>query len=133
MVVLTGGTPDKKEYRKFKINIKDTPDDFSMMQEMLDRRFKGKGWAHPDLIVIDGGKGQLSSAMKIMSKYELKIPIIGLAKRFEEIIFAKEKNFESINIPNSPTAIKVLQKGRDEAHRFGITYYRKLHREKLYK
>ena len=78
---------------------------------MLDRRFKGKGWAHPDLIVIDGGKGQLSSAMKIMSKYELKIPIIGLAKRFEEIIFAKEKNFESINITNSSPAIKVLQKG----------------------
>jgi len=133
MVVLTGGIPDKKEYRKFKINTKDTPDDFSMMQEILDRRFKGKGWAHPDLIVIDGGKGQLSSAIEVLQKHELKIPIIGLAKRFENIIFAKNSGFESIDIPNSSSAIKILQKGRDEAHRFGITYYRKLHREKLYK
>lgn len=136
MTVLIGGISAKGEYRKFKIRSKDTPDDFAMMQEMLTRRFSEtniKKWGLPDLIVIDGGKGQLSSALEVLDSKGIKIPTIGLAKKFEEIVIQKPNgDFEIIDIPNNTKAIRLLQKGRDEAHRFGITYYRKLHRKSIF-
>jgi excinuclease ABC subunit C len=138
MVVMTGGSPDKKEYRRFKIQTKDTPDDFHMMQEMLRRRLKRVNmkdedkWLNPNLIVIDGGKGQLSSAIEILEEYNLDIPIIGLAKREEEIVVKTPADFKIIKLPDSSEALNILKRGRDEAHRFGITYYRKLHRKSMY-
>lgn len=138
MVVLTGGSPDKKEYRRFKIQTKDTPDDFYMMQEMLRRRLKktdskdNSKWINPNLIVIDGGKGQLSSAIEILDEYGLDIPIIGLAKREEEIVIKTENDFKLVKLPDNAEALNILKRGRDEAHRFGITYYRKLHRKNMY-
>jgi excinuclease ABC subunit C len=141
MTVLIGGISAKGEYRKFKIKTKDTPDDFAMMQEMLTRRFSEsniKKWGTPNLIVIDGGKGQLSSAIEVLNETEPfarsnPCHIIGLAKKFEEIVIQKaSKDFEVIDIPNNTKAIRLLQKGRDEAHRFGITYYRKLHRKSIF-
>lgn len=138
MVVLTGGSPDKSEYRRFKIQTKDTPDDFHMMQEMLRRRLKrvsskdDNKWINPNLIVIDGGKGQLSSAIEILEEYGLDIPIIGLAKREEEIVIKAEKDFRILKLPDNAEALNILKRGRDEAHRFGITYYRKLHRKNMY-
>lgn len=152
MVVFENGLPKKSEYRKFKIRIKDTPDDFAMMREMLARRFahganRGnfqfpisnfqtnpksqnsnlKLWPLPDLIVIDGGKGQLSAAVSILNAtgYSLKaIPIIGLAKRIEEIFLPNKK--DPIILPHDQPGLQLLQRLRDEAHRFGITYHRSL-------
>ncbi len=138
MVVMTGGSPDKKEYRRFKIQTKDTPDDFHMMQEMLRRRLKRVNidaedkWIDPNLIVIDGGKGQLSSAIEILEEYGINIPIIGLAKREEEIVIKTPTDFKIVKLPDNSDALNILKRGRDEAHRFGITYYRKLHRKNMY-
>lgn len=136
MVVTTGGAPDKSEYRRFKIQTKDTPNDFAMMKEMLTRRFSRKEdqpkWGNPNLIVVDGGKGQLSYAIEALKLTGKNFPIIGLAKREEEIIYInQDEQFEILKLKASSTALNILKKGRDEAHRFGITYYRKLHRKSL--
>ncbi|HTL39313.1 MAG TPA: helix-hairpin-helix domain-containing protein, partial [Methylomirabilota bacterium] len=115
-------------YRKFKIQIKETPDDFAMMAEMLTRRFRHDGWAMPDLILIDGGKGQLSTAVKVLKHYQLQIPIIGLAKRLEEIFVPQ--NSTPYILPANSAALFLLQRVRDEAHRFAITFHRKLRTRK---
>jgi excinuclease ABC subunit C len=131
MVVFDFGHPKKDAYRKFKINKKQTPDDFAMMSEMLERRFKrseekdpAKRWPLPELVVIDGGKGQLSTGVKVLKQSGLNIPIIGLAKRLEEIFLPGQT--ESIVLPKDSIALFLLQRIRDEAHRFAITYHRKL-------
>lgn len=124
MIVFDFARAKKDQYRKFKINKKQTPDDFAMMREMLERRFKREGWAKPDLILIDGGKGQLSSAVSVLNQYNLTIPILGLAKRLEEI-FRPGQPKSLILQPNS-IALFLLQRIRDEAHRFAVSYHRKL-------
>ncbi len=124
MIVFDFARAKKDQYRKFKINKKQTPDDFAMMREMLERRFKREGWAKPDLILIDGGKGQLSSAVSVLDQYGLSIPILGLAKRLEEIFRPGQPN-SLILQPNS-IALFLLQRIRDEAHRFAVSYHRKL-------
>lgn len=123
MIVFDFARPKKGDYRKFKINKKQTPDDFAMMREMLERRFKND-WPKPDLILIDGGKGQLSSAVQILKQYKLTIPIIGLAKRLEEIFLPAQKN--PIVLPPNSIALFLLQRIRDEAHRFAVKYHRQL-------
>src|SRR3989338_4685411 len=131
MVVFDFARPKKNDYRKFKINKKQTPDDFAMMSEMLDRRFKNS-WPMPDLILIDGGKGQLSAATKVLSQIpkfsDSQIPTIGLAKRIEEIFTQGRKN--PILLPPTSIGLFLLQRIRDEAHRFAVTYHRKLRSRK---
>lgn len=135
MVVTKDGLPAKSEYRKFKINVKDTPDDFAMMSEMLGRRighleseeYRAKNkeatpWEDPDLIVIDGGKGQLSAVLKVFKEHKVNIPVIGLAKRIEEIFLPD--NSEPIVLSHDEPALQILQRLRDEAHRFAITFHR---------
>lgn len=140
MVVFENGLPAKARYRKFKINVKTTPDDFAMMKEMLTRRLihlnnspvpplkvsggQGQLWPRPDLMVIDGGKGQLNVALKILKTYNLKLKTVGLAKRLEEIFVPGKKN--PIILPHSDPALQLLQRLRDEAHRFAITFHRQL-------
>jgi excinuclease ABC subunit C len=130
MVVFEDGKPAKSEYRKFKMSISGEPNDFAMMREALTRRFRPSEdgteprWRHPDLLVIDGGKGQLSVAIEVLEQYDLHIPVIGLAKREEEI-FRPEQN-DPILLPKSNYALQMLQRLRDEAHRFGITFHRSL-------
>ena len=169
MVVFIDGKPAKSEYRKFKIRSKDTPDDFAMMRETLARRLARLpnpkirmdestnnedpdsslaphssgliSWPTPDLIVIDGGRGQLSAALEAQesfleasnypsapssgSKDKLKaVPMIGLAKRIEEIFVPN--NPEPIILSHDEPALQLLQRLRDEAHRFGITFHRNL-------
>lgn len=131
MVVMKNGIPAKSEYRKFKITSKQTPDDFRMMEEMLSRRVarilnktQTDPWPTPDLIVIDGGKGQLKVADKILKDAKLKIPVIGLAKRIEEIFLPNQST--PIVLPHNNPALQLLQRLRDEAHRFGITFHRNL-------
>jgi excinuclease ABC subunit C len=130
MVVATNAEPDKREYRKFKIKTKDTPDDFTMMSEMLRRRFNND-WPMPDLVVIDGGKGQLQVAIDTITQAGLAVPTISLAKRLEEIWVKTENGFEAILLPRRSKALQLLQQMRDEAHRFGITFHRSLRSKKL--
>ena len=124
LVVFTNGEKDSKWYRRFKIKLNNGPDDFAMMKEVISRRMKHKEWPMPDLIIVDGGKGQVSSALKAIKQFNnLAIPVIGLAKREETIITS---DFKEILLPKDSDAIKLIMRIRDEAHRFAITYHRKL-------
>lgn len=150
MVVFKNGVSDRSEYRKFKTKIEQN-NDFYNMNETIARRLSEKNiksWGRPDLILIDGGKGQLDAAIKIRNKLGLcDIPFIGLAKREEQIIvkdlvFNKDKlsdlngylemsdNFAVVNLPNSSHIIKLLQRIRDESHRFAVSYHTVLKRAK---
>ena len=151
MVVFYDGKPKKNDYRKFKIqtalNEVGKPDDFASMREVIYRRYrtpyslapspkgegeqinndtqKGKLMPMPDLIVIDGGKGQLSSAVKVLTDLGFKdINVIGLAKRLEEVYVPGASDPQSI--PKTSSGLKLLQRIRDEAHRFAITFHRSL-------
>jgi len=132
MVYFQNGNPKKSEYRRFKIKTKDTPDDFAMMREVVGRRYRRllkEKKELPDLILIDGGKGQLSSALQVLNELEIKDqPIIGLAKRLEEVYIPGASDPQ--NIPKRSDGLKLLQKIRDESHRFAITYHRKLRDKK---
>jgi excinuclease ABC subunit C len=126
MVVFTDGVPNKEEYRRFKMRLAGN-DDFAHMREVMRRRFSGKNleqWLKPDLLVIDGGKGQLSSALSVLDELGIAIPAIGLAKREEEIIRRLPNGgFETIRLPHSSHVLQLLQRVRDEAHRFAVTYH----------
>ncbi len=129
MVVFVNGIPDKKEYRKFKSRIPGN-DDFAHMREVMSRRFAGRNlerWPKPDLLLIDGGKGQLSSALTQLDEMGISIPAIGLAKRFETIIRAEKTDkgyeFEEILLPKTSHVVKLLQRIRDESHRFAVSYH----------
>lgn len=128
MVVFVDGKPRKSEYRKFKIRTVEGPDDFASMQEVIERRYKRlleEGGKFPDLIMVDGGKGQLSSAVEIVRRLGIASqPIIGLAKRLEEV-FLPGKGEPEI-IPKTSSGLRMLQQIRDEAHRFAITFHRSL-------
>ena len=127
MVVFQDGKPDKESYRRFKINSTEgKPDDFMSMREVTMRRY-GKATAKemPDLIIIDGGKGQLSSALEIIrGAGRLTVPVVGLAKQFEYIF--TEHSSEPVILPRQSDALYLVQQIRDEAHRFAITYHRNL-------
>ncbi|MBQ7198104.1 MAG: excinuclease ABC subunit UvrC, partial [Selenomonadaceae bacterium] len=128
MVVFENGEPSKKNYRRFKIrSTEGKPDDFMSMREVTSRRY-GKLTAEelPDLIVIDGGIGQLNSALEIIRGFGHEVPVVGLAKEFE-LIFVEGES-EPIELPRDSQALYLMQRIRDEAHRFAITYHRKLRR-----
>ncbi len=128
MVVFIDGKPSKKDYRKFKIkSTEGKPDDFLSMKEVISRRYRDKE-NMPDLIIVDGGKGQLSSACEVLKQLDIKNQdICGLAKRLEEV-FLPQKTLPII-FPSTSFALYFFQKIRDEAHRFAITFHRSL-REK---
>ncbi|HLC45224.1 MAG: excinuclease ABC subunit C [Candidatus Doudnabacteria bacterium RIFCSPHIGHO2_01_FULL_50_11] len=134
MVVFENGKPKKSDYKRFAIRSLTTPNDFLMMEEVLERRFSHTGeqkknirrndsWRLPDLIVIDGGKGQLGVGMKVLRSMGLTIPIIGLAKRLEEIFLPQHAH--ALRLPADSRALHMLQRIRDEAHRFAVAYHRK--------
>ncbi|MDP2720933.1 MAG: excinuclease ABC subunit UvrC [bacterium] len=123
LVVFTNGFADRSQYRRFKIKFVEGPNDTAMISEILERRFKND-WGHPDLVLIDGGKGQLNAALKVVASFNLSLPVISLAKRLEEIYWADKT--EPLRLPRESSALKLLQRIRDEAHRFAITYHRKL-------
>lgn len=128
MVVFENGEPSKKNYRRYKIrSTEGKPDDFMSMREVTSRRY-GKLTAEelPDLIVIDGGIGQLNSALEIIRGFGHEVPVVGLAKEFE-LIFVEGES-EPIELPRDSQALYLMQRIRDEAHRFAITYHRKLRR-----
>ena len=125
MCSFKSGKPSKKDYRKYKIvSAEGKPDDFKSMQEVVYRRYKDYEDL-PSLVVIDGGKGQLSSALEVIRGLGLHdLPVIGLAKREEEIF--TEGSHESILLDRESASLHLIQRIRDEAHRFAITYHRKL-------
>jgi excinuclease ABC subunit C len=139
MVVFVDGMPEKKEYRKFKIKLNSDLDptmhksnDFAMLEETLTRRLARSDWNTPDLLIIDGGKGQLSSAQKALKKSGKDIPIISIAKQEEIIYMANNQTSpptKEIRLPYDSPALYLIQRMRDEAHRFTISYHRSL-REK---
>lgn len=128
-VVFLDAKPAKKEYRKFHVKTVVGPDDFASMEEIIYRRYKrvlDEGKELPDLIVVDGGKGQLHAAVNSLKKLDLagKVPILGLAKRLEEIYFPGDT--DPYMLAKNSAALKTLMQIRDEAHRFGITFHRQL-------
>ena len=138
MVVFQNGLPKKTAYRKFKVrSTEGKPDDFLSMKEVLSRRLSRLGepkWEKPDLIIIDGGKGQLSSVMQIVEGMGIKvgkggIDFVSLAKREEEVFLPHQS--ESILLPRDSNALYLIQRIRDEAHRFAITFHRDLRSKKL--
>lgn len=146
MVVFTNGVSDKNQYRKFKMRIPGN-DDFAHMREVMTRRLHDdnvKKWGMPNLYLIDGGKGQLSSALSVLGEKDIKLPAIGLAKQFEEIVIkkdwpfvrinekkikelhgtiAKSDDFWIVNLPDTSHVVKLLQRIRDESHRFAVSYH----------
>lgn len=132
MVTFVNGKPKKSDYRKFKIHGKDTPDDFAMMAEAIRRRYSGsltEKMANPDLILVDGGKGQLSTAVGVLRELSLHDqPIAALAKRLDEVFIPGSPDAQ--NIPKTSSGLKLLQQIRDEAHRFAVTYHRTLRKKR---
>jgi len=164
LVVLTEGEIDKSQYRKFKIKKDGKPNDFAMMQEMLERRLKHTEWPNPNLVIVDGGKGQLTSALKAMKNTNIHFPVVGLAKREETIIIPTEQDFFNrvevhsgedgdskiasghvplagmtrklygdnedhfveLSLPKGSPSLHLVERIRNEAHRFAITYHRNL-------
>lgn len=137
MVVLEDGMPRPSEYRRFKIKSVTGQDDFASMEETVRRRFRaylaerdkplgeqGKFSYPPSLIVIDGGPGQLGRATKVLDELDLEIPVVGLAKRMEEVYLPGKS--DPVRIARDAEALYLLQQVRDEAHRFAITYHRQL-------
>ncbi len=142
MVVFEDGLPKKSEYRKFKIKTLSGQDDFAAMEEVLRRRFgayladldrpvedRGKFAYPPSLVIIDGGAGQLGRAVKVLDEFGLDIPVAGLAKRLEEVYLPGGET--PLLIPRGEEALYLLQSVRDEAHRFAITYHRKLRSKRM--
>lgn len=129
MVHFKNGRPKKSEYRHYHVKTVVGPDDFASMTEIVGRRYKrllDEQQELPNLIVIDGGKGQLSAAVKALKNLNLygKIPIIGIAKRLEEIYFPEDPY--PVHISKKSESLKLLQRLRDEAHRFAITFHRQI-------
>jgi len=125
MVVFINGEKSSENYRRFKIKRppKTIPNDFAMMREVIKRRLTHKEWGTPDLIIVDGGKGQISSANKALFEVNAEIPLIGIAKR-EELLITSD--FKIIRLPRNSEALNLVKRIRDEAHRFAITYHKKL-------
>lgn len=125
MVVFENGAPNKDAYRRYKLKtVEGKPDDFRSMQEVVSRRYQDDKLPRPDLIIIDGGKGQLNAALEIIRSLGVSSMVVGLAKEFEHIF--KEGESDPLILPRHSQALYLMQRIRDEAHRFAITYHRKL-------
>ena len=135
LVVLTNGEIDKSQYRKFKIHITGKPNDVGMHKEMMKRRLKHSEWPMPDLMIIDGGRGQVNAVNNELLTMNFKLPIYGLAKRMEWLYPPEGEISASlgnspvgriVKLPRKSPALQLLQRLRDESHRFAIAYHRKL-------
>ncbi len=135
MVVFVNGEKDPSMYRKFKIRTVDKiPNDFAMISEIIRRRLNHAEWSYPNLIIVDGGKGQVSAVLSAIRTMKhpvnetIDIPVIGLAKKEETIITS---TFKEILLPKDSPALHFIMRIRDEAHRFAITYHKKLRSKKF--
>ena len=128
MIVFTKGQADKQHYRKFKVRLSGGPNDFAMLQEVLTRRLSDQhqDWPKPDLMVIDGGKGQLNAAVKVLTRLKVNVPVASLAKREETLFAASPGGVKEIHLPYDSPALFLVQRMRDEAHRFTLSYHQLL-------
>ncbi|KKU31764.1 MAG: Excinuclease ABC C subunit domain protein [candidate division WWE3 bacterium GW2011_GWA1_46_21] len=122
MVVAIDGRISPNDYRRFKIKLTAKPNDVGMLTEVLTRRFKNN-WDLPNLLVVDGGKGQVSAALAVLGDLGLTVPVVGLAKRLEEIVFKVGSDYKVLELPRNNNGLKLLQRLRDEAHRFSRRYH----------
>jgi excinuclease ABC subunit C len=141
MVVALDGNIAKSEYKRFKIKLKQKPDDFEMINEVISRRLvhhpdiqttKNQKWPVPYLLLIDGGKGQVSSALEALEKANISIPVAGLIKKEEILVYKQEENFVEIAYDKKSLGLNLLIKLRDEAHRFAQDYHHKLRSKNLF-
>lgn len=123
MVTFIEGLPAKQYYRKFRIRLPSRPNDFAMLSEVLDRRFNHRQWRLPQLFVIDGGKPQLIAVKKIFTARQVSIPVIGLAKQEEELVIPQEEAYVKVRLDPGSLALHLIQRIRDEAHRFSHAYH----------
>lgn len=126
LVVLSEGVPDTSWYRRFRIKLQDAPNDVAMIAEVLRRRFRHSEWPKPNLLVVDGGKGQIRKAMGALAVTGIDVPLVGLAKRREEIVIPQGNTFVIVRLPLASPGLHLLQRIRDEAHRFALRYHRLL-------
>lgn len=137
MVVFEGGQPAKGAYRRFQIKTVEGADDFASLQEVLRRRLRraktaSDGWALPDLLIVDGGKGQLNAAREVLSELDVDgIALASLAKENEEIFVPSQS--ESILLPRTSQSLYLVQRIRDEAHRFALSYHQKLRKKRTFR
>ena len=132
LVVFEEGRPKKKDYRRFRVKTVKGIDDYAMLQEVTERRYKrllSEGKKLPDLVLVDGGKGQLNEVKKVLNNLNLELSIISIAKKEEEIF--KPEVYLPIILPSNSEALFLLQRIRDEAHRFAVTYHRRIRRKEL--
>jgi excinuclease ABC subunit C len=132
MVYFLDGKPYNKYYRHFRIHSKSTPDDVAMMKELLRRRYKmllERDLELPDLILVDGGKGQLNAGVSVLKELDLEIPIIGLAKKYEEIFLPSKK--DPLILPKNSSILKLFQRVRDESHRFALRLHKKQREKRI--
>lgn len=126
MITFTDGKPAKKYYRRFKIKRKDHKDDFSQLKEILTRRLKHTDWPLPDLLVVDGGKPQLKAFGQVLKQLDFSLPYIGLAKQEEQIVIPEGEKYLRVKLRRCSYALQLIQRVRDEAHRFAHKYHQLL-------
>jgi excinuclease ABC subunit C len=123
LVVLDHGIINTSLYRKFSIHQIEAQNDTKMIQQVITRRFHHPEWEFPNLLIVDGGKGQVKAAYEALFSCAISIPIIGLAKRFEHIIVQNSGVFKEIHIPITRPGVHIVQRIRDESHRFAHQYH----------
>ena len=123
LVVFENGAPARNWYRRFKIRTETGPDDVAMMKEVLERRFR-HDWPQPDLLIVDGGKGQLGAVSAVLGNLRIKLPFAALAKREEEIYLPGKP--DPVKLDKTSPGLQLIRAVRDEAHRFAISYHKKL-------
>ncbi|MBW6442141.1 excinuclease ABC subunit C, partial [Patescibacteria group bacterium] len=137
MVVALDGKIEKSEYKRFKIKFKQKPDDFGMMYEVLYRRLKResenneRSWGKPYLIILDGGKPQVSAGEKVLEDLKISIPIVGIAKKFETLVYKEGDNFAEQKLPKDSYGMRLIIRLRDESHRFAQNYHHHLRKKSL--
>ena len=132
MIVFKGSKPDKSQYRKFRIKTVAGANDIAMLKEVLRRRLNHTEWLLPDLILIDGGRAQLCAAVAALNAKRLALSVIALAKKEDELYTVYSN--KTLRLSALPINLQLtIQAIRDEAHRFAISYYRKLHRKNIRK
>ncbi len=139
LVVAVNGRITKSKYKKFKIKLKDTPDDFGMLREVLTRRInKGLNdssgnWELPDMFLIDGGKGQISTVLEVTDSLGVNTPVVGIAKKQETLVYFDQNEFKEVILDRTNEGLKLVQRLRDEAHRFAQAYHHQLRLKKIEK
>lgn len=133
LVVFINGEAEKSQYRRFRIRLKNEPDDLAMIKEVLRRRFKHREWPFPSVILVDGGRNQVKTVLRVLKEFNIEIPVFGLAKKEEKLIVPlSEGPYNVITLKSNAPALNLVKRIRDESHRFAKKYHLQL-REKIFR